>query len=58
VLFEYRYDGKDTYEKKVEKYWYFPPVSMTVIVAAFALFVIAKKKQWSWKKVCTYFRKK
>lgn len=58
VLFEYRYDGKDVYEKKIEKYWYFPPISLGGIVVLIALWIVGRKKRWSWKKVQKFFRKK
>jgi hypothetical protein len=46
ALSEYRYDGKDTYEKMTESYWYFPPMSMIVLLSIVAVIVL-----WKWKKI-------
>jgi hypothetical protein len=58
VLLEYRYDGKESYEKKIEKYWHFPLPSMAVGAIFIILLVVARLRKWSWQRLKKTLRKK
>lgn len=51
VRTEYRYDGKDTFEVRGEKYWYFPPATFGLLVLVIGgVFGIKKWRQKKGKK--------
>ncbi len=50
VRTEYRYDGKDDFEVVGEKYWYFPPVTVLLLVAIIASTLGIKKRYHQKKK--------
>ena len=58
VLLEYRYDGKESYEKKIEKHWHFPLPSIAVGAIFIMLLVVAKLRKWSWQGLKKSLRKK
>ena len=58
VLLEYRYDGKESYEKKIEKYWYLPVPSVGMGMVLLVVVILAKTNKWSWKKLRKTLSKK
>ncbi|MCW1887983.1 MAG: hypothetical protein KIH67_000295 [Candidatus Moranbacteria bacterium] len=58
VLLEYRYDGKESYEKKIEKYWHIPLWSIGVITGLVGTVFVVRSRRFAWKNLKKTFGKK